>query len=53
MACFEKHLGIKRINMDLLNKILFSANTNWDNNVLIIEEEQKYLFFSEKIKRDN
>lgn len=46
IACFEEQLGIKRINLDLLKKILCSANTNWDNNVLIIEEEQKYLFFS-------
>lgn len=51
LACFDEHFCKDRLDLDLLYKILCSANTNWDNDVLIFEEEQKYLFFSEEIIR--
>ena len=49
VACFREELLCKGINEELLKKIITSSNITWENNMLIIEETQKYLFFSDEI----
>lgn len=50
IACFEESLYNNGINWELLKNILCGSNKNWDNHVLIIDENQKHLFFSDEIK---
>ena len=45
IACFKENLYNSGINKELLKKILTSNNANWENNMLIIEEHEKHLFF--------
>ena len=47
ITCFKEELCKKGINEELLKEIITSSNVNWNNNMLIIEEEQKHLFFSD------
>lgn len=49
IACFKEALYLKGINSQLLKQIITSSNVNWENNMLIIEEQQKHMFFSEDI----
>ena len=49
VACFKEELFDKGINQKLLADIIKSNNTIWGNDMLIIEESQKHLFFSDKI----
>ena len=49
VVCFEDLLYKKGINIQELEKILLAKNTLFDDNSLIIEEDAKSLFFSEKI----
>ncbi len=49
IACFKEKLYRKGINKKLLKDIITSSNVNWKNNMLIIEDRQKYLFFSDDI----
>lgn len=49
VACFAEELFNRGIVENLLKDIITSENTIWDNNMLIIEEAQKHLFFSNKI----
>lgn len=49
IAAFREELFNKGINENLLRDIITSNNTIWENNMLIIEEAQKHLFFSDDI----
>ena len=49
VACFSEVLFNKGINVNLLEDIITSDNTVWENNMLIIEENQKHLFFSDEM----
>lgn len=49
VACFGEELYENGINEQMLNDILTSSNVLWDNNVLIIEEKQRHMFFTDKI----
>ncbi len=49
IACFKSKSCKNQINFVLLREILTVQNVNWDDKVLIIEEKQKHLFFSEEI----
>lgn len=49
LACFKESLYNNGINEPLLKDIITSSNVSWENNMLIIEEEQKHLFFSDDI----
>lgn len=49
IACFKEKMFDKGINQKLLDDIIKSNNTVWENDMLIIEESQKHLFFSDKI----
>ena len=51
VACFSEELFKNGINEDLLKDIITSSNTVWENNMLIIEEAQKHMFFSDEIKK--
>lgn len=53
IACFKHNMSKNRINLVVLQEILNAQNINWDDEVLIIEEKQKHLFFSEKIFEHN
>ena len=49
IAGFKEELFVNGVNKNLLREIITSSNANWENNMLIIEEEQKHLFFSDEI----
>ncbi len=49
IACFKDELYKRGINYKLLNDILTSQNINWKNNMLTIEDKEKYLFYSDEI----
>lgn len=49
LACFKEELYKKGINEELLKNIIMSSNIAWKNNMLIIEEGEKHLFFSSDI----
>lgn len=49
VACFSEELFKKGIDENLLKDIITSSNTVWENNMLVIEETQKHMFFSDKI----
>lgn len=49
VACFSEELFKKGIDESLLKGIITSSNTVWENNMLVIEETQKHVFFSDKI----
>lgn len=51
IACFSEELFKKGINENLLKDIITSSNTVWENNMLVIEEIQKHMFFSDEIKK--
>lgn len=51
IACIKEGLIKDGINVSLLENILCTSNTCWDDSILVIEEEQKYLFFSDEIKK--
>lgn len=51
VACFSEELSKKGINENLLKDIITSSNTAWKNNMLVIEESQKHMFFSDEIKK--
>lgn len=52
IACFKEELFERGINEKLLKEIITSSNVNWENNMLIIEEGQKHLFFSDNILKN-
>lgn len=52
ISCFKEELYQRGINERLLKEIITSNNVNWENNMLIIEETQKHLFFSDDILGD-
>lgn len=49
IACFKHDLFIKGINVKILKSILTSDNVNWKNGMMIIEENQKHLFYSDDV----
>ena len=49
VACFKEKLVKKGINEALLKEILTTGNIAWENSILIIEERQKHLFYSDEI----
>ena len=49
VACFKEELYKRGVDEELLKGIITSSNVNWKNNMLIIEERQKHLFFSDDI----
>lgn len=49
IACFKHDLFIKGINEKVLKNILTRVNSNWENNLLTIEGNQKHLFYSDDI----
>lgn len=50
IACFRDEIDLNSdVNMYLLKDILMSNNVNWENNMLIIEEHQKHLFYSDEM----
>jgi hypothetical protein len=49
LACFKEELYKKGINQELFKDIITSTNINWENDMLIIEEHEKHLFFSDDI----
>lgn len=49
IACFKHELYVKGINEKILKKILTSSNINWKNSLMIFEENQKHLFYSDDI----
>lgn len=53
IACFSEELLKNGINENLLKDIITSSNAVWENNMLVIEETQKHVFFSDKIKKCN
>lgn len=50
IACFKDDVDLdNEVNMELLKNILMSSNVNWENNMLIVEEQQKHLFYSDEM----
>ena len=50
IACFRDGIDLDSdVNKDLLKNILMSNNVNWENNMLIVEEQQKHLFYSDEM----
>lgn len=49
IACFKHDLFTQGINEKMLKNILTSSNLNWKNSMMIIEENQKHLFYSDEI----
>lgn len=50
IACFRDGIDLdSEVNKDLLKNILMSNNVNWENNMLIVEEQQKHLFYSDEM----
>ena len=49
IACFKEELYKKGVNEEILKEIITSNNVQWENNMLIIEDKQKHLFFSDDI----
>lgn len=52
ISCFKEELYQRGVNERLLKEIITSNNVNWENNMLIIEETQKHLFFSDDMLGD-
>ena len=52
IACFKHSLFIKGINDKILRNILTSSNINWKNSLMIFEENQKHMFYSDVILND-
>lgn len=53
LACFKEELYKRGIDDKLLQKIITSSNANWENNMLIIEEMEKHLFFADDIVKNS
>lgn len=51
ICCFHESINLEQLNSNFLGKVLCTANTIWNDGILIVEEEQKHLFFSDEIKR--
>ncbi len=49
IACFKEELYKKGVNEEILKEIITCNNVHWENNMLIIEDKQKHLFFSDDI----
>lgn len=49
VACFKEELSKKGINEVLLKNVLTSSNVTWEDSILIIEEMQKHLFYSDEM----
>lgn len=49
ISCFKRNIYNKGINISLLERILCEKNKNYNSDVLMLEEKQKHLFFSDEI----
>ena len=50
VACIKSRILTKQsINEKILKNILTSRNSSWEDDLLIVEEMQKHLFFSDEI----
>lgn len=49
VACFEKSLFQEGIDMSTLDEILLSENSEWDKSVFVVEDNKRWLFFSDSI----
>lgn len=49
IACFKHELFEQGINLKTIEDILMSDNIIWKNNMMTIEENQKYIFYSDDI----
>lgn len=50
IACFDSQFYRNGINYPLLENLLTTPNSTFNEQVLIIEEQEKYSFFSDQIK---
>lgn len=49
VACFKEELLKNGINEMLLKDILTNVNITWENSILVIEESQQHLFYSDEM----
>lgn len=52
MAAFKENTYMSGINKKTLQFVLMHSNEMWKSNVLIFEELQRHLFFSDRIYQD-